>query len=172
MKALLKNLPDAPGVYLMKNKAGEILYVGKARSLKKRVSSYFSKSNRDTRLAARHLGRLAKDVDFIVTDNETEAFILENNLIKKHKPFYNIQLKDDKTFLCLRVDMSHPFPSIVPVRRPKRDGRLYFGPYASARALGRNPSAAPKILTSMILAFLFAEGIALIALLMIYNLFK
>ncbi|MHC4942945.1 MAG: excinuclease ABC subunit UvrC [Planctomycetota bacterium] len=136
MKAFLKNLPDAPGVYLMKNSSGDVLYVGKAISLKKRVRSYFSpRAAREYRRAARYLSDLAEDVEFIVTGNETEAFILENNLIKKYKPAYNIRLKDDKSFLCLRVDLKHPFPSIVPVRRPKRDGRLYFGPYASATAL-------------------------------------
>ncbi|MBU0756317.1 MAG: excinuclease ABC subunit UvrC, partial [Planctomycetes bacterium] len=90
---------------------------------------------REFRPAARFLSGVTNEVDFIVTANETEAFILENNLIKKHKPSYNIRLKDDKSFLCLRVDKKHPFPSIVPVRRPKRDGALYFGPYASAGSL-------------------------------------
>jgi excinuclease ABC subunit C len=120
----------------MKNRAGDVLYVGKAISLKKRVRSYFApRAAKEYRRAARYLADLVEDVEFIVTGNETEAFILENNLIKKHKPAYNIRLKDDKSFLCLRVDLKHPFPSIVPVRRPKRDGRLYFGPYASATAL-------------------------------------
>lgn len=136
MKPKLDHLPDAPGVYLMKDKRGDVLYVGKAVNLKKRVSSYFTaRSQKEYRRAARYLGGLTKDVAFIVTTNEAEAFILENNLIKEHKPPYNIRLKDDKSFLCLRVNRSHPFPSIVPVRRPKRDGALYFGPYASAMAL-------------------------------------
>jgi excinuclease ABC subunit C len=131
-----KDLPDRPGVYLMKDGEGEVIYVGKALSLKKRVRSYFTRPSKgDLRPASRHLRDQVKEVDFITTRNETEAFLLENNLIKKLKPRFNIRLKDDKTFLSLKVDRSHPFPAVVPVRRPRRDGSLYFGPYASARAL-------------------------------------
>ncbi|MFH2000606.1 MAG: excinuclease ABC subunit UvrC [Planctomycetota bacterium] len=136
MKPFLKNLPSAPGVYLMKDESGDILYVGKARDLKSRVSSYFSaRSQQEYRPAARYLKDRVHQVDFIVTANETEAFILENNVIKKHKPPLNIRLKDDKTYLSLRVDMSNPFPSIVPVRKIRRDGCMYFGPYSSSRSL-------------------------------------
>ncbi len=135
-KPFLDNIPEAPGVYMMKNGEGLVVYVGKALSLKKRVRSYFVPSCRqESRLAERHLIDLVEDVSYIATRNETEAFILENNLIKKLKPRYNIRLKDDKTYLSLRVDTSHPFPAIVPVRRPGRDHAVYFGPYSSSGAL-------------------------------------
>lgn len=136
MREFLKNLPTSPGVYLMKDEKGAILYIGKAGNLKSRVSSYFTaKAQHDYRPASKYLKDRVHDVEFIVTANDTEAFILENNLIKKHKPPLNIRLKDDKTYLSLRVDMTHPFPSIVPVRKIRRDGCLYFGPYSSSTAL-------------------------------------
>lgn len=135
LRRKLDNIPLSPGVYLMKDGSGEVIYIGKAVSLKKRVLSYFRDSISDTRPAACHIGTKAEDLDFIVTRNETEAFLLENNLIKKFKPRYNIRLRDDKTFLSLKVDLRHPFPAVVPVRRPKRDKALYFGPYTSAGAM-------------------------------------
>jgi len=132
----LASIPAAPGVYLMKDAGGAVIYVGKAVSLRSRVRSYFrSSSAPGTRPAERHIASRAADVEFIVTSNENEAFILENNLIKKFKPRYNIRLRDDKTFLSLKVDLEHPFPSIVPVRRPRRDGAVYFGPYTSSSAI-------------------------------------
>jgi len=136
MKPDLDKIPKQPGVYMMKDKKGEVVYIGKAVNLRSRVRSYFSKrSGRDFRPAARFLRTVTKDVEFIVTQNETEAFILENNLIKKFKPRFNIRLKDDKSYLSLRVDIRHPFPAIRIVRRPKRDGSLYFGPYSSSMAV-------------------------------------
>jgi excinuclease ABC subunit C len=133
----LSRIPAAPGVYIMKGAGGEVIYIGKALSLRNRVRSYFgrSRSRGDSRPAAIHLAAKARDVEFIVTANENEAFILENNLIKKFKPRYNIRLRDDKTFLSLKVDLSHSFPTILPVRRMRKDGALYFGPYTSSRAI-------------------------------------
>ncbi len=135
VKRKIARIPDAPGVYLMKDAWETVIYVGKAVSLKNRVRSYFSKSTTDTRPAALHLSSKTRDVEFIVTRNENEAFILENNLIKKLKPRYNIRLRDDKNFLSLKVDFSHDFPAVVPVRRMRKDGAVYFGPYTSSVAI-------------------------------------
>ncbi len=132
----LDNLPTDPGVYLFRDDARELLYVGKARSLRSRVRSYFQASA-DGRLATFFITRYVADVEFIVTRSEKEALLLENNLIKKMKPRYNLRLRDDKTFLNLRIDPRDPFPRIVPTRRVKDDGALYFGPYANAGALRR-----------------------------------
>ena len=135
LRRKLDHIPLSPGVYLMKDGDGEVIYIGKAVSLRNRVLSYFRDSISDTRPAARHIGTKAEDLDLIVTRNETEAFLLENNLIKKFKPCYNIRLRDDKSFLSIKVDLSHPFPAAVPVRKPRRDKSLYFGPYTSAGAM-------------------------------------
>lgn len=128
-------LPDSPGVYLLKDAAGHVLYVGKATSLRQRVRSYL-----DERAAAErpHLAPYLKrwrDVQGIVTGTVAEALVLENSFIKKERPPANVRLRDDKRYLCLRVDMAHPFPRITLVRRFQRDGALYFGPYADAGAL-------------------------------------
>jgi excinuclease ABC subunit C len=127
-------LPHGPGVYLFKDAAGEVLYVGKAKSLRDRVRGYFRERG-DGRLFVRFVERRVADVEVLVTRSEKEAFLLENNLIKQHKPRFNIRLKDDKSFLHLRVDGKHPFPAIVPMRRPRKDGARYLGPYSSARAI-------------------------------------
>jgi excinuclease ABC subunit C len=132
-------LPRGPGIYLFKGaaRAGgavDVLYVGKAKSLRERVRGYFAERG-DGRAFVRFIERRVVDVDVVATRSEKEAFLLENNLIKQHKPRYNIRLKDDKSFLHLRVDAKHDFPAIVPMRRPRKDGARYFGPYASARAI-------------------------------------
>jgi excinuclease ABC subunit C len=127
-------LPTGPGVYLFKDAAGAVLYVGKAKSLRDRVRGYF-RSRGDGRLFVRFIEQRVRDLGVVATRSEKEAFLLENNLIKQHKPRYNIRLKDDKSFLHLRVDANHPFPAIVPMRRPRKDGARYFGPYASARGI-------------------------------------
>lgn len=126
-------LPTAPGVYLMKGGDGEILYVGKARNLRQRVRSYFG-SSRDARYQVRFLLERVADIEVIVTDTEKEALILENTLIKQHRPRYNINLRDDKTYFSLRLDMREQFPRLTVVRKVTRDGAQYFGPYASATA--------------------------------------
>jgi len=127
------NFPAAPGVYLMRGDEGRILYVGKARDLKKRVRSYFSAS-RDSRRHIRFLMERVAAIDFIVTDTEKEALILENTLIKEHRPRYNFNLRDDKTYFSLRMDMKEEFPRLTIVRKVARDGARFFGPYSSAAA--------------------------------------
>ena len=127
------HFPNAPGVYMMKGDDGKVLYVGKARDLKKRVRSYFGASH-DSRWHIRFLMERVTDIDFIVTDTEKEALILENTLIKEHRPRYNFNLRDDKTYFSLRMDMDEEFPRITIVRKVNRDGARYFGPYSSAMA--------------------------------------
>jgi len=125
--------PSAPGVYLMKGADAQVLYVGKARDLKRRVRSYFSAS-RDSRWHIRFLMERVADIGFIVTDTEKEALILENTLIKEHRPRYNFNLRDDKTYFSLRMDMREDFPRLTIIRKVTRDGARYFGPYSSAAA--------------------------------------
>ncbi len=127
------HFPNSPGVYLMKGADGRVLYVGKARDLKKRVRNYFSAS-RDSRWHIRFLMERVADIDFIVTDTEKEALILENTLIKEHRPRYNFNLRDDKTYFSLRMDMTEEFPRLTIIRKVVRDGARYFGPYSSAAA--------------------------------------
>ena len=106
----LNNLPESPGVYLFRDKANEVVYVGKAKSIRDRVGSYFGEGPRDGRLE-RLLSKI-NGVSFVLTGNEKEAFILENNLIKEHQPKYNAVLKDDKTYLSLRLSVKDEFPSL------------------------------------------------------------
>ncbi|HYY94571.1 MAG TPA: excinuclease ABC subunit UvrC [Pyrinomonadaceae bacterium] len=127
----LKNLPTSPGVYLHKDEAGKIIYVGKAKNLRNRVRSYFQ-SGRGHDLKTRELVRRIRDLEFIVTDTEVEALILESNLIKQHKPRYNILLKDDKQYPHLKLTINEAFPRVMITRRIQRDGALYFGPYLPA----------------------------------------
>ena len=127
---MITNFPSAPGIYLMKTAEGAILYVGKARNLKKRVRSYVGPG--DSRLHIRFMVQLVASVEYIVTDTEKEALILENTLIKQHHPKYNINLRDDKTYFSLRMDMKEPFPRLSIVRKVPADGARYFGPYSSA----------------------------------------
>ncbi len=133
-KDAVKNLPSLPGVYLMKDKSGRVLYVGKASNLRSRVASYFRRSGDQRPQIPALLARLAS-IDTLVTDNEKEALILENNLIKKYRPRYNLYFRDDKTYSSIRIDLQHPFPRPALVRRVKADGALYFGPYVAGRAL-------------------------------------
>lgn len=129
-------LPSEPGVYLMKNHAGQIIYVGKSVSIKKRVRSYFSRTHSSNK--TKILVSAIEDIDFIVTENEVEALILENNLIKKHKPRYNVLLKDSKTHPYIRVTLSQTYPRLEKVRKVHfRDGNLYFGPFPNAHDLDR-----------------------------------
>ncbi len=130
----LEGLPTSPGVYLFKDAKGRVIYVGKAKSLRARVRSYFRQAD-DGRIFYPFIVRKTADFEVLSTGNETEAFILENNLIKRHKPRYNIKLVDDKTFVSLRINTRHKFPRIQVVRRPRRDKATYFGPYSSASAV-------------------------------------
>lgn len=129
----LEALPERPGVYLMKDRGGRIIYVGKAVNLRSRVRSYFTRG--DARAFVQLLDRVLYDLETVVVSTEKEALLLENELIKKHRPRFNVQLRDDKDFLCLRLDTRHPYPRLETVRRPKRDGARYFGPYASASSI-------------------------------------
>jgi excinuclease ABC subunit C len=128
---LLNHLPENSGVYLFRDKEKEILYVGKAKNLRDRVRSYFKGGKKDNK-TERLLGKI-DDVSYILTRSETEAFLLENNLIKEHQPKYNIVLKDDKTYISLKLTLSHQFPALAITRRIQDDGALYFGPYPHAR---------------------------------------
>src|SRR3972149_3005627 len=134
LREKLQILPDLPGVYLMKNNRGTVIYVGKALSLKDRVRSYFPKG---ASLSARieSMVQHIADIEWIVTGSDLEAFILESNLIKKYRPRYNIILRDDKNYPLLRLDVEDDFPRITVVRRIKKDGALYFGPYVPAGAM-------------------------------------
>lgn len=129
----VRNFPDRPGIYLMLSKRGSVIYVGKAKSLRKRVCSYFQKGD-DGRVWSPFLAARVAGVECIVTDTEKEAIILEDNAIKKHRPRYNIRLKDDKSFLRLKLTMQEDYPRLAITRMVKRDGALYFGPYSSAHA--------------------------------------
>ncbi len=127
----LKNLPVAPGVYLHKDEAGKIIYVGKAKNLRNRVRSYFQ-SGRGHDRKTRELVRRIADLEFIVTDTEVEALVLESNLIKQYKPRFNVLLKDDKQYPHLKLTINEPFPRVMITRRVQRDGALYFGPFLPA----------------------------------------
>jgi excinuclease ABC subunit C len=130
----IARLPTNSGVYLFKDKKGTILYVGKAGNIKHRVSSYFQRTGEKDVKTQAMLGKVA-EIDTIVTDTEKEAFILENNLIKEHRPRYNVKLRDDKNYPCLRLTVEEEFPTLCIVRRIKKDRSLYFGPYPSATSL-------------------------------------
>ncbi|MFL5320677.1 MAG: excinuclease ABC subunit UvrC [Myxococcaceae bacterium] len=131
----LSKLPTEPGVYLMKDKAGEVIYVGKAVSLRQRVRSYFNPGSGDSRAFIPLLDRMLGDIETVVVSNEKEALLLENELVKKHQPKFNVLLKDDKNFICLRLDLNHPYPRLEVVRKFKNDGAKYFGPYSSATSI-------------------------------------
>ena len=126
------SLPNSPGVYLMKNASGKIIYVGKARDLKKRVVSYFAGVDRKDPKTKTLVSHIA-DLDYIVTDTENEALLTEGTLIKEYRPRYNVDLKDDKNYLCLRIDLADTFPRYTFVRSMKRDTAHYFGPFSSAK---------------------------------------
>jgi excinuclease ABC subunit C len=132
-KEKIENMPESPGVYLMKDAAGNVLYVGKAKVLPRRVISYFQKHH-DSAKTARLVSQVA-DLDYMVTNNEKEALILENTLIKKHKPRYNINLRDDKTYPSLKLTVKEEWPRLEVVRRIIRDGSVYFGPFSSATSM-------------------------------------
>lgn len=130
-------LPAQSGCYLFKDSASEIVYVGKAKSLRSRVRSYFQASSSDERYFIPMLRDLVADLETVVTQSEKEAAVLENELIKKHQPRFNVKLRDDKDFLCLRLDRKRAWPRLDLVRRPKADGARYFGPYHSATSARR-----------------------------------
>jgi len=135
----LSNLPTAPGVYLMRNEAGEVIYVGKAVNLRNRVRSYFQKSAAHP-LKVRVMVEHIHDLEIIVTDSEVEALILENHLIKEYSPRYNVRLKDDKTYPYIKVTVQEDFPRVLMVRRRLNDGARYFGPYTDVTAVKKTLS--------------------------------
>jgi len=127
----LKNIPRSAGVYLYKDRAGKTIYIGKAKNLRSRVRTYFQEARPFDRKTDALVRQIA-DVEFIVTDNEVEALILEATLTKKHKPRYNVNLKDDKSYPHLKLTINEPFPKVVITRRIQNDGALYFGPFLPA----------------------------------------
>jgi excinuclease ABC subunit C len=132
LSQVAKGLPTKPGVYLFKDGRGTVVYVGKAASLRSRVRSYFAT---DGDLKAQQIQQRARDLEYIVTTTEAEALILENTLIKRHKPRLNVRLKDDKTYPYLKIDVNEPWPRVYITRRMEEDGSRYFGPYASASSV-------------------------------------
>ena len=131
----LKEIPRSPGVYLHKNADGKIIYIGKAKNLRNRVRSYFQVGRRGEfsyGIKTEELVNQIADVEFIVTDTEAEAFILEASLVKKHQPYFNYKLKDDKSYPHLKLTVNEPFPKCVITRRIQNDGALYFGPFLPA----------------------------------------
>lgn len=141
----IQQFPTSPGVYLMHDSAGEIIYVGKARSLRQRVRSYFNQSG-DSRYHIKFLMAKVADIEIVLTDTEKEALLLENTLIKQHHPRYNLNLKDDKTYFSLRLDPGEEFPRFTVVRKRPHDAARYFGPYSSG-------TAAREVLRQMIRMF-------------------
>ena len=129
----LKALPHSPGVYQMKNASGEIIYVGKAKSLNKRVKQYFQSRNHPPKIQA--MIKNISEFEYIITDNEVEALILEANYIKKYRPKYNTLLRDDKQYPYIKISVQEKYPRIYKVREVKKDGAKYFGPYPSAYAV-------------------------------------
>ena len=132
----LKNLPVSPGVYLFSDSTGKIIYIGKAKVLRNRVRTYFQSGSRHDEKTARLMTQVA-GLSTMITANEIESLILEANLIREHKPKYNVSLKDDKHFPYIRITTNEPFPRVMVVRRLARDGATYFGPYTSAKSMRR-----------------------------------
>src|SRR5438034_5643294 len=128
----LKALPARPGVYLFRDKGGDVLYIGKAKSLRPRVRSYFQQSS-DSRSSIQQLPEGVDDIDVIVTQNEVEALHLEQNLVKRHRPPFNVRLRDDKSFPYIAVTVEDEYPRVMFTRERHRRGVVYFGPYANAK---------------------------------------
>ena len=140
----LKATPTRPGVYLMRDRAGEVLYVGKAANLRNRLRSYFAGQGSLEPKIRRMVVRVA-DFDVILTESDQEAVILECNLIKRHKPTYNARLKDDKSYPFIKIDLTEDFPQVYVTRKVAKDGARYFGPFASARSIRRTLALLKKL---------------------------
>ncbi|HVG67380.1 MAG TPA: excinuclease ABC subunit UvrC [Gaiellales bacterium] len=132
LEARLASLPDSPGVYLFRDRNGDVLYVGKAKSLRKRVQSYFRRELYATRMTAELVGRI-DDIELLAASTENEALLLEQNMIKRHRPPFNIRLRDDKSYPYIAVTVGDEFPRVMFTRERHRKGVLYFGPYSSAK---------------------------------------
>ena len=143
IRSILQNLPERSGVYLMRDAQGQVLYVGKAVNLRSRVRSYFTPSAQENPKTRRLVERVA-DIEFIVTDSELEALILEANLIKTHRPRFNVRLRDDKRYPYIKITWAEPFPRVLITRRVERDGSRYFGPYTSSAVPSRISLAAGR----------------------------
>ncbi|HEY9159605.1 MAG TPA: excinuclease ABC subunit UvrC [Desulfomonilia bacterium] len=139
---MIEALPRATGVYMMRDKKNRIIYVGKALEIKNRVRAYLGQ---DTRPYVSHIREHAEKVDFVLTGNEKEALLLENQLIKTHRPRYNVLLRDDKTYVSIKLTVNHDCPAISITRRVVKDGARYFGPYSSAKATRGTLSAIGRI---------------------------
>ena len=133
-ESLRSSLPEGPGVYIFKDSSDQIIYVGKAKNLKKRALAYFKPSGELPHKTALMMNK-AEGLDYFLTSTEKEAFILEDILVKRHMPRYNIILRDDKRYPCLRLDIRNPFPRLSIVRKIQKDGALYFGPFSSANSV-------------------------------------
>ena len=144
IKEKLATVPTCPGVYLLKDRGGKILYIGKAANLRSRVRSYFGKTDRQVGSKIPAMVVRVADLDWVTTDTEVEALILEDNLIKHHKPRFNVMLRDDKTFPYIKLT-DEPFPKVQIVRKIERDGARYFGPYTNVKAMRRTVDAIRKI---------------------------
>ncbi|HBK85070.1 MAG TPA: excinuclease ABC subunit C, partial [Firmicutes bacterium] len=127
-------LPEKPGVYIYKDRKGQILYIGKAVSLRQRVRSYFQDSA-DHSSKVKALVQKIHDLEIIITNSEVDALILESNLIKQHQPWFNIRIKDDKHYPYLKLTMRETYPRLVIARRIQKDGAKYFGPYPNGLAM-------------------------------------
>ena len=143
------NLASRPGVYLMRDDREKVIYVGKAKDLRARVRAYFYSP--DGRCQVEFLVRRVADIETLVTSSDKEALILENNLIKQYKPRYNIRLKDDKSYLSIKVTTQHAWPRIFTTRKIVKDGNRYFGPFSSAVA-AEKPSTSLKSIFSCAIA--------------------
>lgn len=144
-KEKLKSIPQSTGVYLLKNTKGRSIYIGKAKNLRSRISSYLNEGEGVQRPQIVYLMQEVVDVDYFVTRNEREALVLENSLIKQKKPKYNIRLKDDKNYISLRLDPRENYPRLSLTRRVLKDGAIYYGPFASADALKKSKRLIHKI---------------------------
>jgi excinuclease ABC subunit C len=144
LQEALKNLPDHSGVYIMKNDENQIIYIGKAVSLKNRVRQYFQNSRNHSEKVRAMVSHIS-EFEYILTDTELEALILECNLIKKHRPKYNILLKDDKHYPYIKITMNEEYPRIIVTRRILKDGAKYFGPYSDSSAVNETIQIVKKL---------------------------
>src|SRR5688500_6121389 len=144
--AKLPHLPESPGVYLWKDSAGAVLYVGKAKRLRSRVRSYFASDHRES-VKTRALVLQAADLDTIVVPTEAHALVLEANLIKEYRPRFNIALRDDKSYPYIKVTLHEPYPRVYVTRRLQSDGAKYFGPYTDVGAMRRALNVVKRIFT-------------------------
>src|SRR5260370_17988517 len=135
LKKKLETLPTQPGCYVMEDRTGGGVYGGKAVNLPARGAQFFQPASSDTRAFIPFLEDLLGDVEVMITLSEKDAVLLENELIKKHRPRFNVKLRDDKNFISLRLSTTHPYPRLEVVRRIRKDGARYFGPFASASSI-------------------------------------